>query len=340
MRPAASAFPMFLVSVLVSFLSFILHGFAFLCRKLKLTLLAQRFFLRVLSAGPIPQHVAFIMDGNRRFARRRRWQVKDGHGEGYLALRRLLEICLRLRIRCVSVYAFAIDNFKRSPEEVDALMQLAESKLLELCEHGELLDKYGVRLNVIGRTELFPENLQAAVRKAEDITRNNSRSILNLCMPYASRDEITTAVEDSVREALVLHSTKLSTTSRENLGNEMDTLSHMDITEETITSHLMSMKRGSPPLDVLVRTSGATRLSDYMLWQGCEDTQIHFSNVYWPDFGLLDFVPIILQWQRSVWFGTRQKPVTNHRSPEVRTLRGRSAERKGIGTRLEVNKSY
>ncbi|THU96347.1 dehydrodolichyl diphosphate synthetase [Dendrothele bispora CBS 962.96] len=317
---------MFLISFL---LSFVLHGFAFICRKLGITLLAQRFLLRVLSSGPVPQHVAFVMDGNRRFARMHGKQVPEGHGEGYLALKRVLEICLRLRIRCVSVYAFAIDNFKRSPEEVDALMNLAQSKLLELCEHGELLDQYGVKLNVVGRTELFPDFVQAAVKRAEDLTKNNLESILNICMPYASRDEITTAVEDCVQEALSRH----STTGTDDGTNVLP----MDITEDMITSHLMSMQRGSPPLDILVRTSGVTRLSDYMLWQCCEHTQLHFSPAYWPDFGLFDFVPIILQWQRAVWFGRKQATVpSTYGNRTTHSSRGRSVERKVVGRRVEV----
>ncbi|KAJ4488769.1 putative undecaprenyl diphosphate synthase-domain-containing protein [Lentinula edodes] len=268
------------------FLLSILYPFQWILTKLRITRLAQRSLLHILAAGPIPGHVGFVMDGNRRYARGKGKLVQEGHGDGYLALRRVLEICLRLNINCVSVYAFAIDNFKRPQEEVAALMQLAESKLMELCSHGDLLQEYGVKLNVIGRRSLFPESVQIAVRKAEKLTEGNNRSILNVCMPYSSRDEITTAVEDCIREVLAPANDFMS----------------CEISEDTINSHLMSVKRGSPPLDILVRTSGVKRLSDFMLWQCCEDTQLHFSNTYWPDFGLFDFVPIILEWQRSVWF--------------------------------------
>ncbi|KAJ3931484.1 MAG: putative undecaprenyl diphosphate synthase-domain-containing protein [Lentinula lateritia] len=272
------------------FLLSILYPFQWILTKLRITRLAQRSLLHILAAGPIPGHVGFVMDGNRRYARGKGKLVQEGHGDGYLALRRVLEICLRLNIRCVSVYAFAIDNFKRPQEEVTALMQLAESKLMELCSHGDLLQEYGVKLNVIGRRSLFPESVQTAVRKAEELTEGNNRSILNVCMPYSSRDEIATAVEDCIREVLAPANDFMSNDPIE------------EISEDTINSHLMSVKRGSPPLDILVRTSGVKRLSDFMLWQCCENTQLHFSNTYWPDFGLFDFVPIILEWQRSVWF--------------------------------------
>jgi ditrans,polycis-polyprenyl diphosphate synthase len=138
---------------------------------------AQSCLLDVLTAGPIPKHVAFVMDGNRRYARSKQKAVYEGHSEGFIALRRTLEICLRLNIRCVSVYAFAIDNFNRPKDEVDALMALAEEKLNELCQKGDLLEEYGVRLNIIGRKELLPPTVQQAAQRAEDLTRHNDKCV-------------------------------------------------------------------------------------------------------------------------------------------------------------------
>ncbi|KAF8163809.1 Decaprenyl diphosphate synthase-like protein [Crassisporium funariophilum] len=244
---------------------------------------ARNFLLKILAAGPIPKHVAFVMDGNRRYARTNHKAVQQGHADGFIALRSMLEVCLRLNIKCVSAYAFAIENFKRSEEEVGALMKLAEEKLVELCGHGDLLDEYGVRLNVIGRKQLLPESVQKAVQRAENMTRHNTRAIFNLCMPYASRDEIATAMESCVRSSLLQPS-----------GVEL-------ISENTIDSHLMTSLGGSPPVDILIRTSGVKRLSDFMLWQCCENTQLQFSSTFWPDFGLFDFIPIILDFQRKVW---------------------------------------
>jgi len=245
---------------------------------------AQNIMLNILAAGPIPKHIAFVMDGNRRYARMNHKEVQQGHGDGFIALRRVLEVCLKLNIRCVSAFAFSIENFKRPVEEVTALMKLAEEKLLELCQHGDLLDEYGVRLNVIGNVKLLPQSLQSVVRKAENMTRHNNRSIFNLCMPYTSGDEITTAVEACVRDFT------------ENGCNERP------ITEKDIDDHLMTTRAGSPPLDILVRTSGVNRLSDFLLWQCCEETQLQFVPTYWPEFGLFDFIPIILDYQRKVWY--------------------------------------
>ncbi|PCH37650.1 Di-trans-poly-cis-decaprenylcistransferase [Wolfiporia cocos MD-104 SS10] len=262
---------------MISFVSRCLRGLAD-----KTASKIQDIVLAILAAGPVPRHVAFVMDGNRRYARMHQRRVQEGHAEGFLALRRVLEVCMKLNVRCVSAYAFAIENFKRSPEEVEALMDLAESRLLEICQYGELLDQYGVRLNVIGKTALLPDRVRAAINKAESMTRHNDRAILNLCMPYAARDDMATAVEAVVQDAL---------------ENDPD----HEITEADIEAHLMTTIAGSPPLDVLVRTSGARRLSDYLLWQCCEDTQLQFSKTYWPDFGLWDLIPIILDYQRKVW---------------------------------------
>ncbi|TFY71432.1 hypothetical protein EVG20_g1571 [Dentipellis fragilis] len=195
----------------------------------------------------------------------------------------MLEICFRLRIRCVSAYVFSIDNFKRSQEEVDALMALAEQSFAELIQYGNILQQYGVRLNVVGKKQMLPPNVLQAVEKAEEMTRHNDSAILNLCIPYTSRDEMTTAVQEAVHTSL-------------EHGGATDV-----ITEKDIDAHLMTTKGGSPPLDILIRTSGVMRLSDFLLWQCSEDTQIQIVKTYWPDFGLFDLLPIILDYQRKVW---------------------------------------
>ncbi|KAG5728076.1 hypothetical protein E4T56_gene19437 [Termitomyces sp. T112] len=253
--------------------------------KNKLVEKAQRILLTVIVAGPTPRHVAFIMDGNRRYARSHQRRVQEGHKEGFLVLRRMLEICYRLNIKCVSVFAFAIDNFNRPEDEVAALMSLAEEKLIEIASHGDLLNQYGVRMNVVGNVGLLPASVQKAVRRAERMTRHNNIAIFNLHMPYASRYEITLAVQSCVRNSIASNDDRV-------------------ITEDDIDRQLLTSLGGSPPLDVLVRTSGVKRLSDYLLWQCCEDTQIHFIDTYWPDFGLLDFIPVILTYQRKVWSRT------------------------------------
>ncbi|KAF9220904.1 Di-trans-poly-cis-decaprenylcistransferase [Gyrodon lividus] len=251
-------------------------------------------FLDIIATGPVPRHIAFEMDGNRRYARRQGKEGRQGHGDGFNNLLGVLELCLRLRIRCITVYAFAIENFNRPKEEVDALMKLAEERLVEIAERGEVLDKYGVRLNVLGKRDLFPPSVQAAVGKAESMTRHNNSAILNVCAPYASQHEITTAVESAIREAI-----------------DAGDLDGSTITEHTLTSHLSTSLAGSPPLDIFVRTSGVKRLSGFLIWQCNEHTQLHMVDTYWPDFGLFDFVPILLEYQRKVWAEERERSDKN-----------------------------
>ncbi|KAH7906657.1 Decaprenyl diphosphate synthase-like protein [Hygrophoropsis aurantiaca] len=240
--------------------------------------------LAILVKGPIPRHIAFEMDGNRRYARKNGKKVEEGHSQGYVALNRAMKLCELLKVRCVTIYAFSIENFNRSSDEVDAIMKLTEEKLREVSQPGGLLEQYGMRLCVLGKRELLSPAVQAAAEEAENRSRHNDKITLNLCMPYTSQHEITTAVQSVIRNAL----------------HDGDTHG-LKITEQTIDDHLMTSLVGSPPLDVFVRTSGVKRLSGFLQWQCCENTQIQMIDPCWPEFGLLDLLLILLNYQRKVW---------------------------------------
>ncbi|KAH9021576.1 Decaprenyl diphosphate synthase-like protein [Lactarius pseudohatsudake] len=179
----------------------------------------------VLREGPIPQHVAFVMDGNRRHARTR-------------GTKKVLEISFALDIKFVSAYAFSIDNFKRPEEEVDGLMHLLQNRSPGPLHTRGCSLRHEARLNTVGKTNLFPPEL----------TKDYHRGVLNLCMAYSSRDEIATAVEETLQVASFDGRTK-------------------PFTERDIEDRLMTTKVNSPPPDVLIRTSGVKRLSDFLLWQ-------------------------------------------------------------------------
>ncbi|KAL7412089.1 putative undecaprenyl diphosphate synthase-domain-containing protein [Mrakia frigida] len=251
--------------------------------------LLSRLLLSVLASGPIPKHVAFVMDGNRRFAKLRNRRVIEGHEQGFESLKNVLEVCLRLHIECVTIFVFSIENFSRPPEEVNGLMEMARGRFHELALQGQLLDRYSVRVNIIGNVSLLPEDVQKSVREMEELTRHNTRCILNVCMPYTSRDEITTSIRTTV-------------------ASDVDPSL---ITPTLLTSNLPSNLLGSPPLDILIRTSGVKRLSDFLLWQCSQSTQIYFVQPFWPEFGMWEMSKILLSWQRGRWFGgqgsTREK---------------------------------
>lgn len=249
------------------------------------------------------------MDGNRRWARTSQHTIQEGHLSGFATLKNVLEVCLNLRgLTTVTVYAFAIDNFGRSESEVNALMEIAKTRLIELAGHGELIARHEVRIRIVGRRELLPQDVREAVEKVESMTQGNRKATLNICMPYASRDEIAGAARvcldrklRDVERAVVAEKARLIANNEE--GKE--TLDHVleDLNLQVSAQDLSNCMQlaHSPPLDILVRTSGVSRLSDFMLWQCTERTHMHFVDKFWPQFGILDMVPIILDWQRQQW---------------------------------------
>ncbi|KAF2261601.1 Undecaprenyl diphosphate synthase [Lojkania enalia] len=309
-----------------------------------------------LRQGPIPQHVAFVMDGNRRFARDHHIETVEGHSLGFEALARILEVCYKAGVKVVTIYAFSIENFKRSKHEVDALMAMAKMKLNQLSEHGSLLDRYGASIRILGQRSLVRPDVLEAVDRAMALTAKNNKAILNVCFPYTSRDEIATAVRSTVEtysKPLVTSPSKrpfsethitqnirkqMLTTVPEDVAEQLTTsrstspsssngtspavegaqspvtstaIDHSEKGEgqktapnypdpETITADTLNdnmLTAGMPPLDLLVRTSGVERLSDFMLWQCHEKTSIVFLDCLWPEFDLWQFLPVLIEWQ-------------------------------------------
>ena len=265
----------------------------------------------------------------------------------------------------VTLYAFSVENFKRSKYEVGGLMEMAKLKLDQVTQHGELLNKYGARIRILGQHEMLPADVQEKINKAVGLSQHNDKAILNVCFPYTSRDEITTAIREVVKDyiqpstklptsrsfsqshiARNIQSNRLSTLKEETSGsNEAFEQQSACITEtdnsearsdhslfsssttlndespnaskshspqsqqtldtlfpdpEQITSETLNAKMytaSNPPLDLLVRTSGVERLSDFMLWQCHEHTKIVFVECLWPAFDLWHFLPVLVEWQ-------------------------------------------
>ncbi|KAK5074823.1 cis-prenyltransferase [Lithohypha guttulata] len=378
----------------------------------------RELLIGAIKQGEVPRHVAFVMDGNRRYARSRRIETVEGHNLGFEALARILEVCYKSGVHTVTIYAFSIENFKRSRYEVDALMDMAKIKLTQLSQHGELLDRYGARIRILGQRELLKPDVLEAMDRACDMTKHNTETVLNVCFPYTSRDEITTAIRRTVQEyskpvkrprteqkrlspfteeritqtlktqhrdsfqaeerlqdlepktlsspslssaSLSDFQTRLSrsqsldakdhdheadtssesssattnlhyellspssasspptsyagspqskpqlrpsnTTSPEHSQKELSSYpSPESITSGTITSHLFTAD--DPPLDLMIRTSGVERLSDFMLWQCHEETRVVFLDVLWPEFDLWQFLPVLWEWQ---WRGRKEE---------------------------------
>ena len=234
--------------------------------------------VNTLRAGSIPRHVAFIMDGNRRFARKTQVPRIRGHELGFEKLEETLEWCLDLGIEVVTVYAFSIENFKRSPEEVDGLMELAKEKFDKLIQHDEMIQRHGVCVRVLGDHTLLRADVREAMGRACELSKHNTRAVLNVCFPYTARHEIAHAVQEVAR------------------GVERGELEAEDVNEELIERCLYTRECGEA--DLVVRTSGEVRLSDFLLWQSSYAC-LSFLDVLWPEFGLTHLCGSILAYQRE-----------------------------------------
>jgi undecaprenyl diphosphate synthase len=205
----------------------------------------------------LPAHIAIIMDGNGRWAAARHLPRMAGHRAGTENLRQIIKASVEFGIRYLTIYAFSTENWKRPQDEVSGLMQiLAESLEKELGE----LHKQGVRLNHIGRLENLDERLRGKISDAIEITRENNRLTLNIAWNYGGRDEIVYAVQQMLKEEVPPG----------------------DVTERTISDHLFT--HGIPDPDLVIRTSGEQRTSNFLIWQTAY-AEWYFTPILWPDFG-------------------------------------------------------
>jgi undecaprenyl diphosphate synthase len=224
--------------------------------------------------GDVPRHVAIIMDGNGRWAELRglpRWR---GHREGMRSVRTAVETALEVGLEHLSLYAFSRENWSRPPEEVGALMRL----LAEFVDRErEELREQGVRTRVFGDRERLPPPALASVERLEATTEGGDRLQLNVAISYGSRDEITAAARALARDAA---------------AGRIDPEA---ITADDLASRLYTA--GWPDPDLLVRTSGELRISNFLLWQ-IAYAEIYVTDTYWPDFGRTEFLEAIRDYQR------------------------------------------
>lgn len=238
---------------------------------------AKKLMGHVLRTGPVPEHIGFVMDGNRRFARAHQMELKEGHSAGFDSMLRLLELCYECGVRVATVFAFSIENFKRSSLEVSWLMELLKMRFQQIVENGDLCDKYGIKIKIIGDMSLLPQDVQDVLRRVEKITSTNERAVLNVCIPYTSRDDMCHSIKSIVSK----------------VSNHKLTIDSID--EDTISDNLYTL--GSPPLQLLIRTSGTYRLSDFLLWECHQSsTDIEIIDTLWPEFTPFKLFLILLRY--------------------------------------------
>ena len=204
----------------------------------------------------IPSHIAIIMDGNGRWAQARGLPRMAGHRAGTENLRRIIEACIEFGISYLTIYAFSTENWSRPQDEVQGLMKIFEDVIDR--ELQELHDQ-GVQLRHIGRLERLEPTFRAKVLKALEYTRHNNRLVLNVAFNYGGRDEIINAIQRMLKEQLKPE----------------------DVTAEKVDQYLFTA--GVPDPDLIIRTSGELRCSNFLLWQGAY-SEWYFPAVYWPDF--------------------------------------------------------
>ena len=246
----------------------------------------------------IPQHIAIIMDGNGRWATERGKDRSYGHQAGVETVRRITSECTRLGVKYLTLYTFSTENWNRPSDEIAALMGLVLSALED-----EIFMKNNVRFRVIGDTKRLPDAVQQKLRETEEHTAKNDAMTMVVALSYSSRWEITEAVRKIVSEVHDMD---------ENHGNFFKNLKTggiraEDITEETISQHLATNFMPDP--DLLIRTGGELRISNYLLWQ-IAYSELYFCDTYWPDFSEKDLHLAIESYQnRQRRFGKTEAQV-------------------------------
>jgi undecaprenyl diphosphate synthase len=227
-----------------------------------------------LDMKKLPKHIAIIMDGNGRWADRRNLPRVAGHRAGIDSVHEVVELCGELGIRVLTLYAFSAENWKRPPLEINALMKLL---LNQLREQTPDLNAKNVRVAVIGDTDRLPRKVSYELQRSIDMTKNNTGLVLNLALNYGGRQEILKAVKSISTD---IESKKLKV---------------KDLDENMFSQYLYTS--GFPDPDIIIRTSGELRISNFLLWQ-CAYSELYITDVLWPDFHKKHLLLALISYQR------------------------------------------
>jgi undecaprenyl diphosphate synthase len=222
----------------------------------------------------IPKHIAIIMDGNGRWAKKRNQSRDYGHKKGKESVKKIVEACAELGIKNLTLFSFSTENWNRPKLEIDFLMELL---LLSLNKEVKSLNKNNIRFKAIGNLEKFPKKVTSYVKKVIKETQDNNRMTLTLALNYGAREEIVNAIQvigDKVKNNLI---------------------SLKNIDESVINQHLYT--HYLPDVDLLIRTSGEKRISNFLLWQ-IAYAELYFTKKLWPDFSKKDLYKAIVNYQK------------------------------------------
>ena len=245
--------------------------------------LTEKRLAELVRQEPVPRHLAIIMDGNRRFAQAAGLAIREGHARGRDTLEELLDWCLELDIRILTVYALSTENLTRPKEELEALMDLFDRALRQIAVD-ERVHRHQIRVHVIGNRELLPPRVREAIDVAEQATAGYSKYLYNVALGYGGRDEIVEAIRALAREV------------------RAGRLEPEAIDSAAVSRHLYT--KDLPDPDLVFRTSGEERISNFLLWQSAY-SELYFSDVLWPGLTRLEFLRAIRAFQlRRRRYGT------------------------------------
>jgi len=233
---------------------------------------------RQIKDGPKPEHVGLILDGNRRWAADHGLQVWAGHKAGADKIEAVLDWCWKLGVKSVTVYAFSIENFSRSKQEVEEIMRIFEIKFKKILED-ERIHRNKIHIKIIGQIDLLPNPVRYLIHKVEEATKDYNQFYLNIALAYGGRTELVEAMRKIAYEV------------------RNDVISPELIDENIMEKHLYTAYLPKSDLDILIRTSGEERLSNFLLWQSAY-TELMFLDVFWPDFRCIDLWRAIRTFQR------------------------------------------
>lgn len=239
--------------------------------------LAEAALTRFLSIFTI-NHVAIILDGNRRYAKAVGISQLEGHRRGALLIKKVLPLFIRLRIKYISMFVFSIENFSREKESVDSTFEVIRDYI---SSEGGWLDENNSKVVISGKVEILPGDLMRVLRDLESKTRRNTGIVLNICCAYSSTSELEVASERYL-------------SSFQDSGQADGPEHHQHLSDEKFKSFIYNPEIPFP--NILIRTSGETRLSDFLIYQVCHNTRIYFLKTLWPQISNLKILIIILHY--------------------------------------------
>jgi len=227
-------------------------------------------------SGEMPRHLAIIMDGNRRFAREMGMEPNSGHVKGREKLEEVIGWCQSAGIRVLTVYAFSTENFSRDEDEVELLMEMFEEKFRALGD-AERIHKNKIRIKVLGDREMLPRGVQESIGYVEERTKDYDQNFYNIAIAYGGRQEIVYALKQVAAKVKA--------------GEvEVDEIDEKMISQHMYTAHV-------PDPDLVLRTSGEVRISNFLLWQMAY-SELYFTDIYWPGFRYIDFLRAVRSYQQ------------------------------------------